>query len=88
MISAVPQYDRFPDLGRRGSAEGSLFNYPIRPSHRAAPCDPGWPAPPGIANQISVQATAAKMVARLTQGGMSVGQTIAMAEQELEGFMR
>jgi hypothetical protein len=24
------------------------------------------------------------MVARLTQGGMSVGQTIAMAEQELE----
>jgi hypothetical protein len=29
-----------------------------------------------------------KMIARVTQSGMSIEQSITLAEQELEGFMR
>lgn len=87
-VPPFPSMIDFPIWVEAGPPKGTLFNYPIRPSHQAAPCDPGWPAPLGIANQISVQATAAKMVARFARGGMSVDETIAETEQELEGFMR
>jgi hypothetical protein len=34
------------------------------------------------------QATVPKMIARVTQSRMSIDQSIALAEQELEGFTR
>ena len=46
------------------------------------------PAPARIANQIYVQATATKMIARCTQGGQSIAQAIDWATSELEGFSR
>jgi hypothetical protein len=49
---------------------------------------PGWPAPPSIAAQIHAQATVPKMIARVTQRGMPIEESITLAEQELEGFMR
>jgi hypothetical protein len=41
-----------------------------------------------IAAQIYAQATMPKMIARVTQSGMPIDQSIALAEQELEGFTR
>jgi ABC-type glycerol-3-phosphate transport system substrate-binding protein len=78
----------FPVWAEVGPPKGTLFNYPIRPHHRAEPTVPGWPAPPAIAAQIFYQATVPKMIARVTQRGMSIEQSIALAEQELEGFTR
>jgi hypothetical protein len=46
------------------------------------------PAPARIANQIYVQATATKMIARCTQGGQSIAKAIDWAASELEGFSR
>jgi len=41
-----------------------------------------------MAVQIYNQATMTKMVARCTQGGQTIEQTIAWAEGELQGFNR
>ncbi len=71
-----------------GPPKGTLFNYPVRPSHHAEPHIAGWPAPPPIAAQIYNQAVMPKMVARVTQSGMPIEQSIVLAQQELEGFMR
>jgi hypothetical protein len=71
-----------------GPPKGTLFNYPIKPHHHAEPSIVGWPAPPGIAAQIASQAIMPKMIGRVTQRGMSIDQSIALAEHELEGLMR
>ncbi len=71
-----------------GPPRGTLFNYPIKPHHRVEPTVAGWPAPPGVANQIVTQSVMPKMIARVTQSGMSIEQSISIAEQELEGFTR
>jgi hypothetical protein len=78
----------FPVWAEEGPPKGTVYHYPIRPQHHAEPSVPGWPAPPRIANQITASAVMPKMIARVTQSGMSIAQSIALAEQELEGFMR
>jgi hypothetical protein len=78
----------FPVWEEVGPPKGTLFNYPIKPHHHTEPTIPGWPAPPAIAAQIHSQATVPKMIARVTQSGMPIEQSITLAEQELEGFMR
>jgi hypothetical protein len=78
----------FPIWAEAPPPKGTLFNYPIKPQHHAEPTLVGWPAPPAIATQIAAQATMPKMIARVTQGGMSIEQSIALAEKELQGFMR
>jgi len=71
-----------------GPPQGTLFNYPVRPQHHAEPSIAGWPAPPEIAVQMYAQATLSRMVARMTQSGASIEQTMAATESELEGFLR
>jgi ABC-type glycerol-3-phosphate transport system substrate-binding protein len=78
----------FPIWADIGPPKGTLFNYPIKPQHHAQRSVVGWPAPPGIATQIASEAVMPKMIGRVTQRGMSIDQSIALAEQELEGFMR
>jgi ABC-type glycerol-3-phosphate transport system substrate-binding protein len=68
--------------------KGTLYNYPVKPQHRSDPTVPGWPAPPAIATQIAAQAMMPKMIARVTQNGMSIEQSIALVERELQGFIR
>jgi ABC-type glycerol-3-phosphate transport system substrate-binding protein len=87
-LPAFTSMTDFPIWDEAGPPKGTLFNYPIRPHHHAEPTLTGWPAPPAIAVQIAAQATMPKMIARVTQSGMSIEQSIALAEQELEGFMR
>ncbi len=67
---------------------GTVFNYPIRPFHNATPSIAALPAPPDIAVQIYNRATMTTMVAKMTQGGQSMEQVLAWAQDELEGFMR
>jgi hypothetical protein len=66
---------------------GTVYNYPIRASHHAEPDVAGAPAPPEIAVQIYNRGIMPLMLARLFNG-QSVGEAIAWAEAELQGFMR
>ena len=66
--------------------KGTLYNYPIRGDEQAIVT--GYPAPPPIATQIYTQGLIPVMVARHTQGGDSMDDAIAWAENELEGYMR
>ena len=67
---------------------GTVYNYPIRPWHKATPSIAGYPAPPDIAVQIYNRATMTTMIGKLTQGGQSMKDVIAWAKDELEGFSR
>jgi ABC-type glycerol-3-phosphate transport system substrate-binding protein len=67
--------------------KGTVYNYPIRPFHKATPHIAASPAPPDIAVQIYNRGTMPTMLAKL-QSGQSVDQVIAWASDELEGFTR
>ena len=87
----VPPFESmtdFPVWAEEGPPTGTVFNYPLRPQHRARAQVAAYPAPPDIAARIYGQATMPRMIARCTQGGQTVEQTIAWAEGELEGFSR
>jgi ABC-type glycerol-3-phosphate transport system substrate-binding protein len=78
----------FPVWAEEGPPKGTVYNYPLRPQHHAQAHVAAYPAPPDIAVQIYSQATMTKMIARCTQGGQSIDQTIAWAQGEIEGFSR
>jgi ABC-type glycerol-3-phosphate transport system substrate-binding protein len=67
--------------------DGVVFNYPIRPWHKATYYVPGSSAPPDIAVQMWNRGTVPTMVAKLYSGN-SIQQTIDWAKGELEGFTR
>jgi ABC-type glycerol-3-phosphate transport system substrate-binding protein len=67
--------------------KGTVFNYPVRPSHHAEQNTPGFPAPPDIAVQMYQRGVYPAMLARL-QSGQSIPQVIAWAKDEVEGFVR
>lgn len=66
--------------------KGTVYNYP--PREGLITSISGAPAPVSIANQVYAQATMTKMIARCTTQGQSIDQTIAWANDEIEGFMR
>lgn len=66
---------------------GTVFNYPVRPSHHGEPSTPGLPAPPDIAVQMWGRGIYPTMLAKL-QSGQSIKQVIGWAQNELEGFVR
>jgi ABC-type glycerol-3-phosphate transport system substrate-binding protein len=68
--------------------KGTVYNYPLRPSHHAEASMAAWPAPPEIAVQIYNQATMTQMIARVAQSGESIESAIAWAEGELASFSR
>ena len=63
-----------------------LYNYPVRGDEVEIAA--GYPAMPELASLISTQGVYPNLVARVTQGGDSMGDAIAWAENELEGLMR
>lgn len=67
---------------------GTVYNYPLRPSHNAKRSITGYPAPPEVAVQIYNRALPCNLVAKVTQDGQSVDDAIAWAENELEGYLR
>ena len=66
--------------------DGVLYNYPMRGDE--IPVAPGYPAPPGIASQITTQYIISNLIARITSKGDSINKGIKWAENELEGVMR
>ena len=67
---------------------GTVYNYPVRPHHKATPSIAIAPAPAEIAVQIYNQGIQAKMIARMVQNNEPMDRVLAWAEQEVEGFKR
>jgi hypothetical protein len=67
--------------------KGTVYHYPIRPSHHQENCMAIAPAPPEIAVQIYNRGTVPTMLAKL-QSGQSIAQVQDWAQDELEGFVR
>ena len=72
--------------GPEGPPKSTLFHYPNPYNHQKLSIAAS-PAPPKIAQQIYTQATLTKMCVRFYQGE-AMEKTLALAEGELEGFMR
>jgi ABC-type glycerol-3-phosphate transport system substrate-binding protein len=86
----VPPFDSMLDFKIWEEVEppkGTVYNYPIRPSHHARPHVAGVPAPPEIAVQIYNRGIMPKMFGKLF-AGQSIEQAIAWADDELSGFLR
>jgi ABC-type glycerol-3-phosphate transport system substrate-binding protein len=86
----VPPFDSMLDFKIWEEVEpplGTVYNYPIRPSHHARPHVAGVPAPPDIAVQIYNRGIMPKMFGKLF-AGQSIEQAIAWADDELSGFLR
>ncbi len=67
--------------------KGTVYNYPIRPSHHAEPSLAASEASPDVAVQIYQRAIHTGMLARL-KDGQKIPQVVAWAQGELEGFTR
>jgi hypothetical protein len=85
----IPPFEGLHDFktwAEEAPPKGTIYHYPPRGDVEMV--IPYSPAPAGIANQISAQATAQKMIAKYTVEGQSIDQAIAWAASELEGFSR
>lgn len=86
----IPPFDSMLDFKvweETGPPKGTVYNYPIRKAHNAVPWIAMSPAPPSIAVQAYNQGVHSTMLAKL-KSGQSIDQTIAWAQNELEGFVR
>ena len=86
----IPPYANMLDFKIWETVEpppGTVYNYPIRPWHKAEPSLTASEAPPDVAVQIYNRAIHNKMLARL-KGGKPIPEVIAWAENELGGFVR
>jgi ABC-type glycerol-3-phosphate transport system substrate-binding protein len=70
-----------------GPPKGTVYHYPIRPSHQQQNSIAVAPAPAEIAVQVYNRGTLPTMLAKL-QSGQSVKQVQDWAQDELEGFVR
>lgn len=68
--------------------QGTVYNYPVRPHHKATPNVAFAPAPAEIAVQMYNQGVQAKMIARMVQNNEPVDRVLSWAAQEVEGFKR
>ncbi len=86
----IPPFDSMLDFDvweKVKPPPGTVYNYPLRPSHHAQRLVTGYPAPPEIAVQIYNRALPPNMVAKVTHDGQSIEQAIAWAENELQGYI-
>jgi len=86
----IPPFDSMLDFKVWEEVEpprGTVYHYPIRPSHHATADVAGAPAPAEIAVQIYNRGVMPLMLAKLFTGG-SIDDAIGWAEGELQGFAR
>ncbi|UFN48352.1 extracellular solute-binding protein [Roseomonas sp. OT10] len=96
MVSASNGYDippftsmtDFDTWEKEGPPTGVVFNYPVKPHHKAEQFIAYYPAPPEIAVQMYNQGIQAKMIARAVQNKEPADRVMAWAEREIEGFKR
>jgi hypothetical protein len=67
--------------------KGTVYNYPIRPWHKAEFSIAAAPAPADIAVQIYNGAVGPTMLAKL-KGGSAIKDVISWAESQVEGFIQ
>ncbi|MBE7158519.1 MAG: ABC transporter substrate-binding protein, partial [Rhodospirillales bacterium] len=67
--------------------KGTVYNYPLRPFHKAEAHIAALPAPPEVAVQIYNRGTMPTMLAKL-KSGQSINDVISWASDELDGFSR
>ena len=87
----IPPFASLTDLdtwSTVGPPKGTVFNYPLKPHHKARPSIAFAPAPADIAVQMYNQGIQAKMIARMVQNKEPIDRVLAWAEQEIEGFKR
>ena len=87
----IPPFESLTDLDTWSTVappRGTVFNYPLKPHHKAQPNIAYAPAPAEIAVQMYTQGIQAKMIARVVQNGDSLDRVLAWAQQEVEGFSR
>lgn len=87
----IPPFSSMTDFKAweaEGPPTGVVYNYPVKPHHKAQQFIADFPAPPEIAVQMYNQGIQAKMVARVVQNKESPDRAIAWVERELEGFKR
>lgn len=86
----IPPFESMLDLKVWEEVEppkGTVYNYPIRASHKTTPWIAASEASPEVAVQIYNRGTMPTMMARL-QSGQSIKEVLAWAQDELEGFVR
>ena len=71
-----------------GPAEGHQLQLPAAPRRDVEVNVSGYPAPPKIGTQMYAQGTINKMITACTQQGKLIEQAMAVAEHDIEGFMR
>jgi ABC-type glycerol-3-phosphate transport system substrate-binding protein len=87
----IPPFETLTDLDTWSTVEpprGTVFNYPLKPHHKAEPAVAFAPAPAEIAAQMYAQGIQAKMIARMMQNNESVDRVMSWAQSEVEGFKR
>jgi len=85
----LPSFENLTTLkvwADEGPPKGTLYHYPNPHNHQILSVA-AQPAPPKIAVQIYTQAIHTKMVVRYMKGE-KLEQTLAWAEDEIEGYMR
>jgi ABC-type glycerol-3-phosphate transport system substrate-binding protein len=85
-LPPFPAFTDNPVWIESGPPEGTLYGYPARGNSTYYIA--GFPGPPKIAAQVLVQGLIPRMVARVTQEGLSHDDAIAWAEEEIEGYRR
>ena len=87
----IPPFDSMTDFKIWAEVEpprGTVFNYPILPTHNAQPHIAAAPASPDVAVQIYNNATMTVMIAKLTNEKQSMNQVLDWAQNELESYTR
>ncbi len=87
----IPPFTSLTDLdtwSTVGPPAGTVFNYPVKPHHKAQPSIAYAPAPAEIAVQMYTQGIQAKMIARMVQNKEPLDRVLTWAEREIEGFKR
>jgi len=85
----LPSFEKltsFKTWAEEGPPKGTLFHYPDPYKHQTKSIAAS-PAPPKVAQQIYAQGTLTTMCVRYAQGE-KMEDTLAWAENEIEGFMR
>jgi ABC-type glycerol-3-phosphate transport system substrate-binding protein len=86
----IPPFESMLDFDvwqKVGPPTGTVYNFPIRPTHHAMPNIACSSAAPEIAVQMYNRGTVPTMLAKLNSG-QSIPQVIAWAKDELDGFTR
>jgi len=87
----IPPFDSMSDFKvweREGPPTGTLFNYPLKPHHKAQYSIAFSPAPAELASQMYIQALNTKVIARVAQGGETVDSAMGWLEREINNMRR